>query len=77
VSGFLCVDCGIDTIHEYYMVTDEVWRLAGMLRHGGMLCIGCLETRIKRRLVRDDFIDAKVNIPTCGHKSQRLRRRLS
>lgn len=58
---FLCRDCGVDTNHidEYYMVDFALWD-----EHGagdGMLCIGCLEARIGRRLTPDDFIDAPIN----------------
>jgi hypothetical protein len=60
---FLCRGCGADTLQdEYYMVHDAVWTgEAGMASEGGMLCIGCLETRIGRRLVPADFKDAPIN----------------
>lgn len=62
-DGFICRDCGDNTheIDEYYMVNDEVWEASGMGPHDGMLCIGCLEKRIGRRLNRTDFTDAPVN----------------
>ena len=57
---FLCVDCGYNTIgDEYYMVHDEVWQAAGM--DEGMLCVGCLETRLGRMLGADDFPRVPVN----------------
>jgi hypothetical protein len=52
---FRCRDCGLDTgagpgeIGEYYSVHDAVWAAARMQRDDGMLCIGCLETRLGRR----------------------------
>jgi hypothetical protein len=58
---FGCIDCGINTnrIGEYYVVSDSVWAEAignpspdGL---DGMLCIGCLEKRIGRRLRPCDF----------------------
>src|ERR1700687_308344 len=52
---FHCVDCGKDTIHEYYMVRDELWAAAGMHPNGGMLCLADLERRIGRLLTVDDF----------------------
>jgi hypothetical protein len=64
---FLCVDCGFDTLfgHEYYMVTDDVWLGAGMKKShkvgDGMLCIGCLEHRIGRQLVPEDFPNYPIN----------------
>ncbi len=67
-----CVDCGVDTIKadEFYMVHDAVWPLHP---RDGMLCIGCLEQRIGRRLVPADFTDALIN--RCA-ASSRLRSRL-
>ena len=55
---------------EWYMVRDEVWAAAGMdtgaipLGGRGFLCMGCLETRLGRRLLPGDFIDAPVNWPS-------------
>lgn len=58
-----CRDCkdDIHAIAEYFMVLDPVWKQAGLCKQGGFLCIGCLETRIGRRLVSADFTDAPVN----------------
>lgn len=54
---FLCQDCGFDTFcSEYYMVKHSIWKLTGIRGWGKMLCIGCLERRIKRKLVRNDFL---------------------
>jgi hypothetical protein len=61
-----CDDCGIETIDdEYYMVTDEVWKLASGKdgRAPRILCIGCLEKRIGRMLTKADFSDAPINDP--------------
>jgi hypothetical protein len=68
-----CVECGVHTINarEYYMVRDDVWPLEP---RGGMLCVGCLEERIGRRLVPTDFTDAAINY--VGGDSPRLRARL-
>ena len=40
---------------EVYIVHNKVWEQAGMKPYGGCLCIGCLETRLGRRLTPDDF----------------------
>jgi hypothetical protein len=59
-----CRDCGVNTTGvngEYYMVQDAIWKQAKMHRNGGMLCIGCLERRIGRRLTKLDFKVAPVN----------------
>lgn len=75
-SGYLCIDCGVDTsidgIQEYYMVTKAVWLKAGLKhpdmgrdspggQHDGMLCIGCLEARLGRKLKPADFTNVPIN----------------
>jgi hypothetical protein len=67
-----CVDCHVDTLEagEFYMVRDDVWPLDA---RGGMLCVGCLEERIGRRLTPADFTDAPIN--RLGRNSTRLRAR--
>jgi hypothetical protein len=89
-----CADCGIGclTIDEYpYMVHDHVWDQAWHGRRKSwysrpdcqqigleVLCIGCLERRLGRTLVADDFIpDVPCNDPQQRHISQRLRDRLT
>ncbi len=60
---FLCLDCKHDTFrNEYYMLHDAVWQAANP-KSRGMLCIGCLERRIDRRLCPHDFVDAAINNP--------------
>lgn len=57
-TQFRCVDCGKDTggeVGEYYTVADDVWAASGIAPHGGMLCLACLERRIGRPLIEDDF----------------------
>ena len=69
-----CGDCRVDVleIDEYSMVYDHVWPLS---TDGGVLCIGCLEKRLGRRLVPDDFTDCPGN-RGCWPQSNRLRARL-
>jgi ribosomal protein L34E len=71
---FECKDCGTSThdMREYYMVHDSVWGDAGMNPYEGMLCIGCLEDRLGRRLTPADFTDAEVNT---WRASERLQNR--
>lgn len=59
---FCCRDCGVDTsaLGEYYAVRDEVWLSVCKTRRG-MLCLGCLSTRLGRPLVGSDFPDYPVN----------------
>jgi coenzyme F420-reducing hydrogenase beta subunit len=71
----LCADCGVCTYcaGEYYMVRDELWRKYGA--GDGMLCVGCLERRVGRRLEGTDFnfLPLDENHEFC---SRRLLRRL-
>lgn len=75
--SFVCIDCKVDTlkIGEYYMINDTTWPLR---RNGGMLCIGCLETRLGYKLQSRDFTDAPINSGKgfC-HQSKRLRNRIN
>lgn len=77
-----CVDCAVDTsvrgVDEYYMVHNAVWAFSGMAPRGGMLCVGCLEVRIGRRLRAADFTDVPVNDVRRGWRgSARLLHRLT
>lgn len=56
---FDCVDCGVDTHNEYYMVRHHLWKYAGDIN--GMLCIGCLEDRLGRTLTFKDFLECPLN----------------
>jgi hypothetical protein len=75
--SFACLDSGTDTnrINEYYVVNNELW-LSVNPADAGMLCIGCLEKRLGRRLTPDDFEDAPVNTWPTLHRSRRLLDRL-
>lgn len=75
-----CVDCGMNTDKggEYYSVHCNVWNAGGGKRN--LLCIGCLEKRIGRKLEANDFRDCRVNTDTTGkhaNRSDRLRNRLN
>ena len=61
-NRFGCIDCGVDTskIGEYYMLRDEVWK-AAVPEDRRMLCIGCFEARLHRRLTPADFTNAPTN----------------
>lgn len=51
-----CTDCDGDVTDEYYMVWPEVWSAAvrwGEFVH--FLCVSCLEQRLGRDLVPEDF----------------------
>jgi hypothetical protein len=74
-----CGDCGTDTIEsgEFYMVHDALWAQAQSAgRPCDLLCVGCIEARIGRRLRANDFNAAPLNgFAACG-RSARLRARL-
>jgi len=73
---FICIDCIKDTgkIAKFYMLRDEVWALTG-LGTTGMLCIGCAEGRIGRKLVKLDFNLSYLNTMPMA-RSMRLSDRL-
>jgi hypothetical protein len=77
--SFDCVDCGGDFDEYDYSVEDAVWAASGLEPGGGLLCIGCLERRLGRRLKRDDFAPHPFTneISSGSHQSLRLRNRLS
>lgn len=70
---FLCLDCGVDTgrIKEHYFIKTDLW-LSVVDSKKGMLCIGCLEKRLGRPLVKADFTNSYINSPRFEPKSQRL-----
>jgi hypothetical protein len=83
-----CCDCGVGTItiHEWYIVKDQVWGQAWRGRRKSwqrqipgqeILCIGCLEKRIGRTLCRDDFAAVPINDPDEHQHSDRMRDRLA
>jgi hypothetical protein len=47
-----CKDCGVNvlTTGEYYMVSADMWERQCDLGYDDNLCIGCLESRIGRKL---------------------------
>lgn len=60
ILRFICKDCGKNTISssDYYMVNNNIWKKYGV---DGMLCLKCLERRIGRKLVFEDFTDCLLN----------------
>jgi hypothetical protein len=71
---WFCADCDEHTIDEYYMVGDDLWADYGA--GDRVLCIGCLEIRIGRRLTPADFTDCGANKDPDATRSARLRDRL-
>lgn len=68
-----CKDCGVDVkgIGEFhYMLKTEIWLTVA--KSSDILCIGCLEKRLKRALTYLDFTDKSFNRKNFGKKSARL-----
>jgi hypothetical protein len=40
---------------EVYILKRRVWKATGVKPDGGCLCIGCVESRLGRRLTKHDF----------------------
>lgn len=74
---FPCHDCGYDTFRdEYYMVLDGIWNEA-VKDNVEFLCIGCLESRLSRKLTPKDFDkNLPVNTLDWFPMSDRLKNRL-
>jgi hypothetical protein len=70
-----CLDCGVDTVAlgEYYALHEDVWLRAHPAGEG-MLCIGCVERRLGRRLNALDFTAAPVNF---DRSESRVRERVA
>jgi hypothetical protein len=59
----LCAVCGVDTLRagtDWYMVTPEAWRDAGLLPRE-FACLTCLAERLGRPLAPLDFPDLPIN----------------
>jgi len=59
VNTGICQDCDKDA--EYFVVVDTVWKAAGFETQAGVVCMSCIEKRLGRKLVKDDFRDCVVN----------------
>jgi hypothetical protein len=61
--GHLCDGCNKECIFgiDYYMVKDIVWFIQAGLPARCLVCRDCLQIRLGRRLVREDFTEAPVN----------------
>lgn len=75
---WLCLDCNVDTGHisEHYFIKTDVWmKVVGSNK--GMLCVGCLEKRLGRKLNCNDFTLCYLNDPRTNNMSDRLRSRIA
>jgi len=82
---FDCFDCQQNTaeIDEYFMIHNELWDIVtAPPKKGGyriLLCIGCTEDRLGRKLTKDDFTDCPLNTGELDFNphSDRMKDRLS
>jgi hypothetical protein len=70
---FYCVGCGDDVTDEFFMIHHHLWD--EYIRHGGWMCVSCVERRLGRELTRDDFILCPINVTTF-RKTDRLLARM-
>jgi hypothetical protein len=75
---FFCLDCDADTYvnQQYYMLKDELWKKINP-SIDGMLCLPCVEKRLRRSLTRKDFKRGAINTGqarVCPELAKRLRR---
>jgi len=71
----LCSCCGEDLIklqETNYQVYDEVWLQAAPFKYNFVLCIGCLEEQLGRKLTQEDFKGTTYPIYTIWPQSSRL-----
>lgn len=69
----ICGDCGRDVrvIRSCYMLLRGLWEQYG--NGDGLLCMDCLEQRMGRQVVLDDFADTLVNaIYLAFHRERHL-----
>jgi hypothetical protein len=70
------VEQSITSGSEVYTVRHAVWKASGMKPDGGCLCVGCLEQRLGRKLMPEDFPDDySFNSPTMPGTERLLSRR--
>lgn len=76
-SKWKCLDCDVDTgkIGEHYFVHDHIW-FSVVNSQKGMLCVGCIEKRLGRKLNKNDFPKVIINNPKFESKSSRLMDRI-
>lgn len=73
----ICKDCKTNCSHigEFYFIKTELWK--SVARIDIILCIGCVEQRLGRKLDKSDFTQCYINDPKKSKgMSQRLLERL-
>jgi len=61
VNDLHCYECNrnLEEIKQYFMIKNHLWRSYGV--GDNFLCMDCLEQRIGRRLLLDDFTFCTTN----------------
>lgn len=81
LARFICMGCGVNTheINEYYMINKSTWYFVADSNPDGMLCIGCVEQKLGRKLTSKDFTTCPLNVESLqfGWRSERLMDRLN
>ena len=73
----ICMICGANVvkIKEFCMIWSTLWKRAvPKNKRSGMLCIGCIERKLKRKLSRKDFIHTALRL-RLTRASKRLQNR--
>ena len=71
-----CEDCKASTDGEHDLVHDALW-FEACPNPSAWLCLGCLETRLGRRLVPSDFKPINLNFsPLIEARSERFQNRV-
>lgn len=62
VEGPRCLHCG-EADYDYYMLKDALWEQVTFERRSirGTMHLGCVEARLGRKLIANDFKDLRMN----------------
>ena len=80
IENRMCWDCGHDTflLGEWFMLFNDIWWQAiGLDARIYMLCVGCVEERLGRKLNGNDFSRFGLNYSPDFKRSLRLRQRMN
>ena len=67
-----CMDCGSDVTDEFFMIHHTLW--AQYVDRKGWICVPCVEHRMGRISIRDDFILCPINVTTFRKTARLLER---
>lgn len=74
---WVCDECSVNCAETYedFMVQHELW--LSVCKKKEVLCVGCLEERLGRKLNKHDFLFVPINNYFAYVKSERLYDRLT